>query len=490
MFAFFDVLSGWVRGCVLSVSFGFLGFIVACGASAPEGKEGGAHYQNEFAQTDGGIRFSDGQGEHDTSQQPDTSDTPLPKQGTSFAVKAVKWVLPTTKFCATFRATHPEHWSTFDIDGDKKPDLVWTYEPSTKKAFASGGPHWKVFRNTGNGFSAQPVLWRVPTTAFSRTAQAWSSDVWTTFDINGDGKPDLVWTRDPKGKGAFTSGGTHWKVFKNTGNGFSTQSISWRVPALAFDRSAKAWGSDVWTTFDINEDGKPDLVWTRDPKGKGAFASGSPHWKVFKNTGSGFSIQPMNWRVPTLSFDRSAKAWGSDVWTTFDIDGDGKPDLVWTHDPKEKSAFTSGSPHWKVFKNTGSGFSLQPVVWRIPSKAFDRSAQARGSDVWTTFDINGDRKPDLVWTRDPKKESAFTEGGVHWKVFTNTGSGFSLQPFNWKVPIATFDRTAQSQYKKQWSTFDIDGDSKPDLVWTREPSVASCTSFASGGAHWLLFRNQ
>ena len=425
----------------------------------------------------------------DRSNPPPDRTTP-PKSGSRFSAQATAFGVPSVSFCKVASSGYSKYWSVMDLDGDKKPDLVWTHEPGKNKAFTSGGAHWKIFKNDGSRFSSQASIWTIPSAAFDRVASAGYGKYWSVMDIDGDKKPDLVWTHEPGKNKAFTSGAAHWKVYKNTGSGFSNQASIWTIPSAAFDRVAASGYGKYWSVMDIDGDQKPDLVWTHEPGKNRAFSSGGAHWKVYKNTGSGFSNQASIWTIPTASFDRVASAGYGKYWSVMDLDGDKKPDFVWTHEPGKSKAFTSGGAHWKIYKNTGSGFSNQASVWTIPTASFDRVASAGYSKYWSVMDLDGDKKPDFVWTHEPGKNGAFTSGGAHWKVYKNTGSGFSSQAIAWKIPTRSFDRVAAAGYGKYWAVMDLNGDEKLDFVWTADSSKSPCSAFSSGGIHWKLFLNE
>lgn len=106
--------------------------------------------------------------------------------------------------------------------------------------------------------------------------------------------------------------------------------------------------------------------------------------------------------------------------------------------------------YWKVFLNTGGSFSATPQNWSLPAGGDVNNGVNRGywtlsavgddtgSDSWSTFDINGDDLPDLVCTGWRNSNGYVTEfspaSNSYWKVFLNTGSGFSATSVNWMLP--------------------------------------------------------
>ena len=70
-------------------------------------------------------------------------------------------------------------------------------------------------------------------------------------------------------------------------------------------------------------------------------------WLLYKNTGSGFATTSTSWTLPagapgTYGFDEIANSF----WTTMDLDGDGKPDLVVNEGASESNR------QWLLYKNT------------------------------------------------------------------------------------------------------------------------------------------
>jgi hypothetical protein len=74
------------------------------------------------------------------------------------------------------------------------------------------------------------------------------------FDINGDGLVELV----------DSSSGTSWKVYANTGSGFSTTYESWPSTGLQSQYIANSYGSSPVLGYarmiDMNGDNLPDRV--------------------------------------------------------------------------------------------------------------------------------------------------------------------------------------------------------------------------------------
>jgi hypothetical protein len=66
---------------------------------------------------------------------------------------------PNRRFDKTIDISYEEpFFALTDIDGDKLPDLVITGDDDA----VVGTTLWKVHRNTGTGFAAQPIDWADP----------------------------------------------------------------------------------------------------------------------------------------------------------------------------------------------------------------------------------------------------------------------------------------------------------------------------------------
>jgi hypothetical protein len=85
---------------------------------------------------------------------------------TGFALTPTAWEVPFASwpegFDDTWNQYNSYNWATIDLDGDGRPDLVHTADPSAQEVFDAGTtPHWLVYPNTGTRFGAARV-WPVP----------------------------------------------------------------------------------------------------------------------------------------------------------------------------------------------------------------------------------------------------------------------------------------------------------------------------------------
>ena len=137
----------------------------------------------------------------------------------------------------------------------------------------------------------------------------------------------------------------------------------------------------------------------------------------------GFNNIPVSWSTPYY-FDKTSGIGSGIRYTTMDIDGDSKPDLVATYD--NGAIGSAGNYSWNVYLNNGSGFDSSPISWSTPDY-FVKTSDFGGSVKYTTMDIDGDSKPDLVETYD--NGVIGSAGNYSWNVYLNL-STVSVEDLN------------------------------------------------------------
>ena len=287
-----------------------------------------------------------------------------------FSKRAIEWPVPDSGtelgFVTSTYESATWHWATEEMDGDELPDLVQTADPATGKVWDDGGePHWKVFRNNGDGFDRDPIIWPVPdsgTDGGFYSMQSTGTGRWRVMDIDDDERADLLQTSDPATGKVWDAGGeAHWKVFAGSDTGFAATPAKWPVPSSGledgfFDASSSS-ANRLWAMADIDGDGDPDLVQTGDVSHESRVwdASADPYWKVWRNQGGGFAAEVHRWRIPKSGTENGfyavAASDGYTTWTMLDADNDRHQDLVQTEDPATGRVWdATGSPYWKVFR--------------------------------------------------------------------------------------------------------------------------------------------
>ena len=234
-----------------------------------------------------------------------------------------------------------------DFNGDGTPDLVFQNDTTRQVLvwYLSGPPAdslvgWDWLATTG------VTGWRLVSTA----------------DFNGDGKPDLVWQNDS------TRQVLVWYMGGSLGNTFLWW--DWLAPSAL----------DSWrlvAAVDLNRDGKPDLVWQNDATFQVVV------WYMGGPNGNSF-----------LGSDSLAMS-GVDGWrlmATGDFDGDGTPDLVWQNDARQAVVWYMIGPQGSVFWTWNWLSVSSEVGWTIVG-ANDLNGDGRPDLVWQ----NDDTREVLVW---------------------------------------------------------------------------------------------
>jgi redox-regulated HSP33 family molecular chaperone len=313
---------------------------------------------------------------------------------------------------------------------------------------------------TGSGAGGGEPL-PEPGTHFEDAASDWTLPLGSP---NGNGYFTIgngLWsTVDLDGDGKLdlvvTEGATEtqrsWKLYTNTGSGFSTTAIDWALPSGSPNGNGYfTLANGLWSTIDLDGDGKLDLVVT-----EGATET-QRSWKLYTNTGSGFSTTAIDWALPSGSPNGNGYfTLANGLWSTIDLDGDGKLDLVVTEGATETQR------SWKLYTNTGSGFASAASDWTLPSGSPNGNGYFTvDNGLWSTVDLDGDGKLDLVVTE------AATESKRSWKRYANTGSGFASPATDWTLPPGSPNGNGYFTLANGlWSTFDLSGNKKPDLVVT------------------------
>ena len=387
-----------------------------------------------------------------------------------------------------------ESWSTADLTGDGLPDLVITNRDG-EPILSGGDQYWWLYANTGSGFG-EVTTWALPNGGdgidgfYALGGSEWGKgdQSWSTVDLTGDGLPDLVITNQD-GEPIVSGGDQYWWVHPNTGDGFG-EATTWALPNGGdsedgyYALGGSEWGKSdqSWSTMDLTGDGLPDLVITNQG-GEPITSGGDQYWWVHPNTGSGFG-EATTWALPNGGdsldgyYAPSGSEWGKgdQSWSTVDLTGDGLPDLVITNQDGEPIV-SGGDQYWWVHPNTGKGFG-EATTWALPEGgdsldgyyALAGSEWGKGDQSWTTLDITGDGRLDLVITNEDGSPIMSGED-QYWWLHANTGEGFD-DASPWALPpggdsLDGFYNVAGSEWGKgdqSWGTIDMTGDGRPDLM--------------------------
>lgn len=406
------------------------------------------------------------------------------------------------------------------------------------------------------GFSRLGDAWPLPEggragegfSAGSGEPAAVGDDVWSVFDIDGDGADDLVVTavahKSGSGWVTRTKGyplTSFWEVyFGGQSGGYKKQPTAWPVPGdvglsgrglVAPSGTPAAMLDNAWTLRDIDGDGRVDLVVTGagvptpdlgmlDPLG----SVEARRWDVYFNDGERFAEMPTPWSMPLETpfgtADGDIIGVGGMAWSTFDIDGDGWCDIVQTGEGLPATAIGfPDDPHWEVYLGGPTGVAAERTPWRVPTgggvlTGFSRvsGGAAAGDELWTLLDLDGDRRRELVVTgrvADGGPTVLSDAGAPRWRVHRVGEGGFDLASETFAVPagrggsddrglytirggVETAGKVAGPYDQHGWELRDIDGDRRLDLVVTNEARLYEgiFTRRALGGEadpYWELF---
>ncbi len=268
----------------------------------------------------------------------------------------------------------PVYKTLADLNGDGLPDIVKTRKQDGSATDCGTHPEapflWRVWWNTPSGFLdsfhpprdciAGPSKYINISGKYSKNRNL-KSDL---FDINGDGLPDKIRAQGHVPESSCPANPAddkkyEWTVWYGMGRMFDGPH-SWCSPPYKMLRSwaeenengHKSYRYDI---LDVNGDGLPDFVDATDWK------SDNHAWNVYFNTGRGFA-QPTTWSGVPDTIRRQEVGSSLDppgvpyepgdialyglpdesgmYVDTFDIDGNGFPDLI-QFDPSRPTSFGS-----------------------------------------------------------------------------------------------------------------------------------------------------
>jgi hypothetical protein len=299
-----------------------------------------------------------------------------------------------------------------DLDGDGVPDLfIGSTSGGVFLPDAATGGLFESALGSGDGSFVSSGDAYLP----NNTALAFNT-VYDVADFNGDGKPDIV-SLDVDA----TNATPQLRVRKGTGDGKFTNltSTTVNVPGLAAGQSNTA----ALAAADFDGDSKQDVVFATTPLGSNASTI-----SVVPGNGDGtFAAQkdyPNSGTVVALH--------------VADINGDGKPDLVFISNSSTPGMTTQTAI--EAMMNDGSG-NFKPAT------QIDAAANLAALAV---ADVNGDGKPDLVVSAG----NQFTNATGSVQVYLGKGDGSFGKPSS----------LSAAAYPGALTIADMNHDGRPDIV--------------------------
>jgi hypothetical protein len=244
---------------------------------------------------------------------------------------------------------------------------------------------------TVSGYSKEVLLEPMTRVAVSRSAG----------DLNADGYVDLLWKHQQ-------SGILQAWLLRDTS---LTRSVSLAAtPVLDLSWEIVGMG-------DFTGDGVADVVWQQQSTDLVAIwaMNGTSYLRSESPTGQG--VMGKNWTIRAVG----------------DMDGDGKPDLIWQHRANgQVAAWIMNGPKY------------------VQSRNITGQTGEKGASIVGAGDFDGDERTDLVWYNEQTGAVTYwLMNGTAVQATRDTYPSNTISDTNWLVRAVT----------------DLNGDRKPDLVW-------------------------
>ncbi len=297
-----------------------------------------------------------------------------------------------------------------DLNNDGKIDIAASNGSATNGGFAN------INNSTSGTVSFQNYNSILSTSGDYKVATSF-----LPMDINLDGRIDILGiSSGATGNAYYSRNSSIANTFSCiTGNPLNTNSVNKILADGNFYTGA---------TGDINGDGKPDVI-----------LGGSAQIYALQNstTQGAYSVRGFTFTEPIYK----ATAGGNcNAVKLADLDLDGKLDVIATN---------ASSPNISVFRNTSTGSILTLDVLQNFS-----SSLATGTYGLAVADMNGDAKPDLIFSNNST--------GIGYLANTSTVGAISFAASVTIIPSGAY---------YQLEIADIDGDNKPDIIAAGSTSV-------------------
>jgi Bacterial Ig-like domain (group 3)/FG-GAP-like repeat len=338
-----------------------------------------------------------------------------------------------------------------DLNGDGVPDLVSNASGPFGNTIS---PSFTVALGTGNGGFATKSSVTAPDTftlngySFTGVSKA-NAAGYALGDVNGDGKPDLVFVGNgltAQNTGASMAGQSPFPVyFVALGNGDGT----FQTPTpYAFPQVAPASGFDNQLAVsspqiaDFNKDGHADLIFFYNDQAGGTGVN--PYLQgfvVLAGAGNGTFSTTSTLTSTYGSTSAPATAKTDQITDIADLNGDGVSDLLVV--VPSFSVSTGATTQLQVFLGKGDGTFLTPTTVTVAANVYSIPVLA---------DLNGDGKADLAFlTEDASSQAGFA-------VALGNGNGVFGSATISKLTGGDANRSSGL------AAADFDGDGKIDLA--------------------------
>jgi hypothetical protein len=235
-----------------------------------------------------------------------------------------------------------------DFNRDGHPDSVWQHTATGQV----------TVEYKGGAFGTESLGWSW-LSQLNLGGSGWN--VVATADIDSDRRPDLIWQHETTRQvSVWYMGGASGDVYRGWAwlSELNLAGTGWRLSAVA----------------DLNVDGHPDLIWQNEVTRQvsvwymaGASGTTWSSWSWIAESG------PVGWKVVAVA----------------DLDGNGRPDLVWQNDVVPQVSI------WYMGGSDGSTF----LRWSWLTENALPGYTVRGMR-----DYNADGHPDVVWQNDATQQ--------------------------------------------------------------------------------------
>ncbi|HEV7671108.1 MAG TPA: FG-GAP-like repeat-containing protein [Thermoanaerobaculia bacterium] len=307
--------------------------------------------------------------------------------------EATSWDIPEP----TVESDYSDSGTRFaDVNGDGLPDLL--------RRDASSSVN-KVYMNNGTGWTYNSS-WTIP---LAITDGATVHPGTLLVDVNGDGRIDIVRSKENATSSIYINSGTAWVLSSDT------------VPVNFSDISGNDLGVRV---ADVNGDGLPDLLHNTVWDGN----------KVYINNGSTW-VYDSSWSLPEPTEVKISLNNVRDVGTRFvDVNGDGLVDVIRRDGSVNKVYLHNGNHGWTLSSST------TPVTF-----------MNAGNDVGGRLeDINGDGLIDAI----NDNQSSYLNVGGAWAALDSGGH----------LPLAVMAVVGGVYVDPGTRLVDVDGDGLVDVL--------------------------